>query len=249
MAAPRADCACDAELAPALSGEHDEDEEDQQDSRCDRERSECREHRHEHCARRVGSLECILFRVVCLEAERLDRRLQERDHAIRLRDAAGVHDEDGVHEPSFAEELLCRAEGHQDARAVGRAAGVAHDRADTGRHEALAHVHPDGVAGARVQLVGALPVEIDLARTQIRERDGLATGADVPETAELRRIAREERDTRLGLLRGQILSGDIFDDHGRDARDEAGGGGGLRDPTRVLLRDVPVSGRSVALHC
>ena len=88
----------------------------------------------------VGQLERVLLRVVGLEPERLDRGLQERDHLVRLRDAAGVRDEDAAHEPGLAEELLCGSERHEDARAVRRPTGVAHDLPNAHRHEPLARV-------------------------------------------------------------------------------------------------------------
>ena len=71
------------------------------------------------------------------------------------------------------------------------------------------------------RLVGGLGVEVDLARAQISERDGLDRRSRCRRTpCSAAGIAREQRDARLVLARGDVLDRDRLDDHRCDAVDE-----------------------------
>ena len=76
MPAPRADRPRDAELAPPLRGEHDEDEEDEEDPGGDREGAERREEGHEGVALEVRGLDRVLLRLVDVQAEGAEHGLE-----------------------------------------------------------------------------------------------------------------------------------------------------------------------------
>ena len=222
VAAPGSDRARDAELPAALRGEHDEDQEDEQDPRRDRERPERREERHERLARLLGGVERVLLRRIGLEAERSDGRLQRVDDLVgegnRVVAFAPVRDQDPHHPARLLVEPLGLAERHEE-RLVGRSGAVeVDDRADAHAHRVRADEDDQWVAGANVQRVGALLVQVELTRRQLRQGDLAALDVgDRPEAVHLRRVRRKEGDGWLCLPLDRRLHGDVLADRPRHA--------------------------------
>ena len=238
MAASRADRARDAELATSLGGEHDEDQEDEQDAGSDRERAERREQGHELRALLVGELERVALRRSRLETERCERRGEKASDAGRRARAATVRDEDRSDHSRPVEQTLRRCERHQQPLVGGRAALVPDDRAQPDRGRRLSDEDPQRVAGVCRELVGGSRVQVDLVRSQRRERDDLAAARDVAEPVQPGRIAGEQRDARLVLTGGHIDDRHLLVDDRCDPRDRPRAGDRAGDPLRVADREV-----------
>jgi hypothetical protein len=91
--------------------------------------------------------------------------------------------------------------------------------------------------------VRRLRVQIDLARAQLRKRHVRAGGSHGSEGGQPRRVTCEQRHARLALPGGDVLDGDVLDDHRRHAGDEPGSSHRPGDPVGVGLREVAGTGR------
>ncbi len=173
MSTPRADRACDAELAPPLGGEHHEDEEDQEDARGDGERPERREERHERVAGSVGVLDCVRLEGLDLESQLLGHGREERDDVGREAGAgdvpSSIRDCDDLDLAVVVEQLLRLVERDEHG-SVGRACAIESDDIPHARRDGCtAGVDDDPIAALDAELAGGLRVQVDLACAQVCE--------------------------------------------------------------------------------
>ena len=248
MSTPRADRACDAELAPPLGGEHHEDEEDQEDARGDGERPERREERHEGVTGSVGVLDCVRLEGLDLESQLLGHGREERDDLSREASPgdvpSSIRDCDDL-DLAFAVEQLLRLAERDEHGCVGRAGTIEPDDIPHARGDrSSAGVDGDSISALDAELPRGFRVEEDLACAQICERQRVAAGADDGrEPVHPVGVAREEDDARLALALGRRLDGDLLHDRTGDAVDEAGACRRRLDARNGRLVDPAGAGR------
>src|SRR6266540_1026066 len=175
-------------------------------------------------------------------------RREQSDHLVaQLRSAfrpTSVGHEDGLDETFAAQKVLGGRQGHEKAGVWRGASLVLHDRLDSGCFGPAPDEDSDRVAGAGVELVGCFGVEIDLAGTEIRERDDVTAASHLAEPAQAGGVAGKERYTRLVLPARDVLDRDGLDDHRRNAINEPGVGGDSGDPVGVGSREIARARRS-----
>ena len=248
MSAPRADRACDAELAPPLGGEHHEDEEDQEDARGDGERPERREERHEGVAGSVGVLDCVRLEGLDLESQLLGHGREERDDLSREASPgdvpSSIRDCDDL-DLAVAVEQLLRLVERDEHGCVGRAGTIEPDDIPHARGDrSSAGVDDDSISALDAELPRGLRVEEDLACAADRRATACRRRSrDRREPVHPVGVAREEDDARLALALGRRLDGDLLDDRTGDAVDEAGARRGRLDARNGRLVDPAGAGR------
>ena len=194
----------------------------------------------------VASSRASCFERLHLEAELVRDGLHALHDVARERSAgraaAPVGDHHGADLARVPEEPLRRRERHQHRRVGGPGTLEAHDVADAGRAARPTGVDDHPVTGDDAKLPGGLPVQVDLAGAQLREREPRASRADNPrETVHPGRIGGEEHDARLALPLNRSLHCNLLHDRAGDAVDEPrsghrrfdAGDGALREPAHA----------------
>ncbi len=209
-----------AHLGAALRRQHREDQDDQEDACRDREETEDQEQAGEHAREvfrhldgvRLGDVDAQVLSLECRA-----KRVQDRSRVgIRITHAAGCRDRDAGQRRRLVRHRLEPLQRHHHADgglAVTRERGVRGDIPDDQLHHLVVVRDRQGVADLRVQDLGGLLADHDLAIRDRGEVDRAAVRRAKP--VELLQPGRvDPRQDRVGLrLAGLVV-------HNRDANIE-----------------------------